>query len=78
MLKEVKKIVPILPDSIYAGFGNQKSDMIAFFSIEINKDLCFYVSGNKVYQMSGNYSFTFNSLNANIDKLFPDVTITLT
>jgi len=73
MLNEIKKIFPQQLNPIVSGFGNQKSDAIAYISAGIDKDRIFFIKDQKLYQMSGKYSFSFTSLLKHINKLYPDV-----
>lgn len=71
MIKEIQKLYPLKKKFVYSGLGNQKSDAIAYVSAGLKHDLIFIVRKKKLYQLSGKYCFTFESMNRHIDKLFP-------
>lgn len=47
---------------LISGYGNQKSDMIAYVNAGMSRRLIMYVLKGKLYQLSGELNFTFHQL----------------
>ena len=56
---------------LISGYGNQKSDMVAYVSAGMSKRLIMFVSKAKLYQLSGDFNFTFYSLQKHVNNLYP-------
>lgn len=56
---------------LISGYGNQKSDMIAYVNAGMSKRLIMFVQKAKLFQLSGDFNFTFEGLQKHVDNLYP-------